>query len=171
MYFVEMIEEVFDPTGPEFFILLATLIILGFAWRAGAFTGIGKALDARGEAIRKELEQARALREEAQKLLADYQRKQKEAQAEADAIITAAKAEAERFKVEQIAKVQDFVVRRTKLAEQKIAQAEVSAVAEVRAAAADAAIAAATSILAHQVSNGSADVMTPALREIRAKLN
>ena len=171
MYFIEMIEEVLDPTGPEFYILLATLVVLGFAWRSGAFASIGKALDARGEAIRKDLEQARALREEAQKLLADYQRKQKEAQAEADAIVSAAKAEAERFKVEQIAKVQDFVARRTKLAEQKIAQAEASAVAEVRSAAADAAVAAATSILTHQVRDGSVDVMSSALNDVRAKLN
>ena len=171
MYFIEMIEEVFNPKGPEFYILVATVLVLVFAWRIGAFASIGKALDARGEAIRKELDQARALREEAQKLLADYQKKQKEAQVEADAIVAAAKVEAERFKVEQIAKVQDFVARRTKLAEQKIAQAEVAAITEVRAAAADAAVTAATSILSHQVRDGSADIMASALNEVRAKLN
>jgi len=171
MYFVELIHEVFDPTGPEFYILLATLIVLGFGWKAGAFSGIGKALDARGETIRKELEQARALREEAQKLLAEYQKKQKEAEAEAGAIIAAAKVEAERFKAEQIAKVQDFVARRTKLAEQKIAQAEASAVSEVRSAAADTAITAATSILSQQVQHDGAGIMGAALNEVKAKLN
>jgi len=171
MYFVEMIKEVFNPKGPEFYILIATLLVLGLAWKAGAFAGIGKALDGRGETIRKELEQARALREDAQKLLADYQKKQKEAQAEADAIVAAAKVEAERFKAEQIAKVQDFVTRRTKVAEQKIAQAEATALAEVRAVAADAAVSAATSILAHQVKDGGGDIMAAALNQVRSQLN
>jgi len=171
MYFVEMIREVFDPTGPEFYVLLATLIVLGVAWRAGAFSGIGKALDARGETIRKELEQARALREDAQKLLADYQRKQKEAEAEAGAIVAAAKVEAERFNAEQIAKVQDFVARRTRQAEQKIAQAEASAVSEVRAAASDAAVTAATALLSQQAQSDGAGIIGTALNEVKAKLN
>jgi len=170
-YFAEMIHELFNPAGPEFYILIATLIFLAIAWKLGAFGQIGKGLDARGNAVRAELAQARSLREEAQKLLADYQKKQKEAEAEAAAMIEAAKAEAERFKAEQIAKIEDFVARRTKLADQKIAQAESSAVAEVKAAAADAAVKAATTILADQPAASAGNLMSAALNEVRAKLN
>jgi F-type H+-transporting ATPase subunit b len=170
-YLGEILHEVFDVKGPEFYVLIATLIFLGVAWKLGAFGQIGKGLDARANAVRLELEQARSLREEAQKLLADYQRKQKEAEAQAASMIEAAKAEAERFKAEQIAKIHDFVARRTKLADQKIAQAEASAIAEVRAAAADAAVKAASSILSNQPASSSANLMSAALNEVRAKLN
>ena len=170
-YFGEMLHEVFDPTGPEFYILIGTVIFLLIAWKMGAFGQVGKGLDARGNAVRAELEQARSLREEAQKLLADYQRKQKEAEAEAIQMIEAAKVEAERYKAEQITKIEDFVARRTKLADQKIAQAEADAVAEVKAAAADAAITAATSILSHQPAASAGNLMSAALNEVRAKLN
>ena len=170
-YIGEILHEVFDPTGPEFYILIATIIFLGIAWKMGAFGQIGKGLDARGNAVRAELDQARSLREDAQKLLADYQKKQKEAEAEAAAMIEGAKAEAERYKAEQIAKIEDFVARRTKLADQKIAQAEASAVAEVKAAAADAAVKAATSILSNQPPASAGNLMSAALNEVRAKLN
>ena len=170
-YLGEILHEVFDVKGPEFYVLIATLIFLGVAWKLGAFGQIGKGLDARANAVRRELQQARSLREEAQKLLADYQRKQKEAEAQATSMIEAAKAEAERFKAEQIAKIHDFVARRTKLADQKIAQAEASAIAEVRAAAADAAVKAASSILSNQPASSSANLMSAALNEVRAKLN
>ena len=94
-----------------------------------------------------ELDEARRLKEEAQALLAQYQRKQREAEQEAAAIIAGAKAEAERLASEAKAKIEDFVARRTKMAETKIAQAEAQALADVRAAAADAAVAAAERVL------------------------
>ncbi|MDQ0391642.1 F0F1 ATP synthase subunit B family protein [Labrys monachus] len=171
MYFAEMLHEVFDPAGPEFYILLAVVIFLLVIWKVGGFAQIGKALDARGNAVRMELDQARSLREEAQRLLTDYQRRQKEAEAEAASMIETARIDAERFKAEQIAKIEDFVARRTKLADQKIAQAEATAIAEVRAAAADAAVKAASSILSDQPASSAANLMSAALNEVRAKLN
>ena len=100
-------------------------------------------IDQRQARIKAELEEARRLREEAQALLAEYQRKRHEADREADAIIATANAEAERLAAEGKAKLEDFVARRTKMAETKIAQAEAQALADVRSSAADAAVAAA----------------------------
>ena len=107
-----------------------------------------KSLDDRAARIKAELDEAKKLKEEAAALLADYQRKRGEAEHEAADIIAGAKAEAERLAADAKAKLEEFVARRTKLAETKIAQAEAQAAADVRAAAAEAAVAAAEKILA-----------------------
>src|SRR4030095_16247356 len=87
-------------------------------------------------------------------------------------IIANAKAEAERIATEAKAKMEDFVVRRTKTAESKIALAEAQAVADVRSAAADAAVAAASTILSQSVKGPVADdLLTKGIAEVRAKLN
>jgi F-type H+-transporting ATPase subunit b len=164
--------EVFDPAGPEFWVLIATLVFLAIAWKVGGFSQLTAALDKRAERIQAELDEAKALRAEAQSLLDDYRRKQQEAQADADAIVASAKAEAERLRVESIAKAEEFVARRTKLAEQKIAQAETQAVAEVRSAAADAAVKAASTVLASTMQGpGAGTIMGTAIGEVTAKLN
>ncbi|MDA4630026.1 ATP F0F1 synthase subunit B, partial [Escherichia coli] len=85
---------------------------------------VGKSLDGRAERIRDELEEARRLREEAQSLLAEYQRKRKEAEKEAGEIVAAAQREAHAIIEETKQKTEEYVARRNKLAEQKIAQAE-----------------------------------------------
>lgn len=112
---------------------------------------IGKALDERGAKIRSELEQARKLREDAQALFVDYQRRQREAQKEAEEIVAHAKAEAARMLTEAEADIAASIVRRRKLAETKIAQAEATALKEVREAAVDLAIAGATAVLKTQM--------------------
>src|SRR6185503_10664212 len=101
--------------------------------------------------VQAELDEARRLKEEAQTLLAEYKAKQRQADDEAAAIVAGAKAEAERIAAESHSRMEEFVARRTKMAEAKIAQAEAQAVADVRAAAADAAVAAAEKILAGSV--------------------
>jgi len=119
-------------------------------WTAIAFAGfiavllyaklpavVCKILDDRADAIRSELEEARNLREQAQTVLADYERKQRQAEKEAEAIITQAKAEAERLAEETRNKLEASIERRTKLAEDKIAQAEIQALKEVRIQAAE----------------------------------
>jgi F-type H+-transporting ATPase subunit b len=157
---------------PVFWVAVSLVIFLALAWRAGAPGMVIKALDGRAERVTKELAEAKSLREEAQRLLAEYQRKQKEAQGEADQIVAAAKAEAERLKAESIAKVNEFVARRSKLAEQKIAQAEAQAIAEVRATAADVAVEAARSLLVQSMKSGAgADITAAAIREVGGKLN
>ncbi|MEX2034316.1 MAG: ATP F0F1 synthase subunit B, partial [Xanthobacteraceae bacterium] len=114
----------------------------------------------------------RRLRDEAQTLLAEYQRKQGEAEREAEAIIAEAKAEAERVAAEARGKMEEFVARRTKLAETKIGQAEAQALAEVRAAAADAAVAAAEKILRETAKGKIADdLIARGIADVKAKLN
>ena len=94
------------------------------------------------------------------------------AEREAQEIITGAKAEAERIASEAKAKMEDFVVRRTKTAESKIALAEAQALADVRAAAADAAVTAATTILSQSVKGSVADdLLAKGIAEVKAKLN
>ena len=109
---------------------------------------LSKSLDSRADKIRDELEEARRLREEAQELLAEYQRKRKAAEVEAEEIVAAAKNEAVLFAEESARKTEEFVARRTAMAEQKIAQAESQAVADVRSVAVDIAVAAAEKLIA-----------------------
>ena len=129
-------------------------------------------IDERRDRIKAELDEARRLKEEAQALLAEYQRKQHEAEREAQAIIAGAKAEAERLAAEAKAKMEEFVARRTKMAETKIAQAEAQAVADVRAAAAEAAVAAAEKILSETVKGKVADeLIAKGIDDVKGKLN
>lgn len=149
-------------------------LILFFAILAyfGVPGQIGKMLDARAEHIRNDIDEARRLRDEAQQLLAEYQRKRKEAEQEAQDIVTAAKREAEMLLAEAKQKTDDYVGRRTVLAEQKIAQAERDAVAEVRGRAVDIAIEAAGKILGDQVDAGKdASLFKASLAEVKSKLN
>ncbi|PBC11723.1 F0F1 ATP synthase subunit B [Mesorhizobium sp. WSM3859] len=131
-----------------------------------------KSLDARAAKISGELEEARKLREEAQQLLGQYQQKRKEAEKEAADIVAAAKREAELLASEAHKKTEDYVARRTALAEQKISQAEREAVSEVRASAVDIAIEAARALLAAKVdAKAGADLFKSALDDVKAKLN
>jgi F-type H+-transporting ATPase subunit b len=156
---------------PEFWVAVAFVIFLAIVWKVGGFRMIVQSLDQRAETIRTELDEAKALREEAQRVLADYQRKRQEAEAEAEAIVTSARVEAERLAKDAAAKLQDFVARRTKMAEAKIAQAEAQAAADVRAAAADAAIRASELILRQGGAGADAGLVESGLQQVRSKLN
>ncbi len=129
-------------------------------------------LDRRAEGIRAELEQARKLREEAQALLAEYQRKARQAESEAEEIVDQARREAEALSVEGKRRVEEYVASRTRLAEQKIAQAEAQAVQEVRALSADVAVAAAEKILAARVKGKEGEALVAqAIDDVKAKLH
>ena len=133
---------------------------------------INGSLDDRAETIRKELEDARKMREEAQALLSEYQRKRHEAEGEAEAIIAEANSEAERLTLETGQALDEMIARRTKSAEDKIAQAESQAIAEVRAKAADIAVAAAEEILAAKVKDKVADdILTKSIAQVKERLN
>src|ERR1700753_4343855 len=116
------------------------------AW-LGVHRTVLTALDHRAERIKAELDDAQRLKDEAAKVLAEYQAKRASAEREAQDIVANAKAEAERIAADAKAKMEDFVARRTKTAENKIALAEAQAVADVRAAAAEAAVTAAGTIV------------------------
>jgi F-type H+-transporting ATPase subunit b len=155
----------------EFWVAVAFFIFVGIVWKVGGFNALVSGLDKRGNMIRAELEDARILREEAQRVLADYQKKRQEAEAEAAEIVRTARVEAERLAADAQTKLADFVTRRTRMAEQKIAQAEAQATADVRAAAADAAVKASEEILRKDTVGSGDALLAKGLAEVRAKLN
>src|ERR1700744_268048 len=106
---------------PETWVAVAFVILMGvFAW-IGAHRTMLTALDHRSERIKAELDDARRLKDEAAKVLAEYKAKRASAEREAADIIANANAEAERIASEAKTKMEDFVARRTKTAESKIA--------------------------------------------------
>jgi F-type H+-transporting ATPase subunit b len=156
----------------EFWVAVAFVIFVGVLIHVGAHKIVVAAIDARRARIEAELDQARSLKEEAQALLAQYQRKQREADTEAAAILAGARAEAERLTQEANAKMEEFLARRTQMAEAKIAQAEAQALADVRAAAADAAVAAAEQVLRQTVKGQVADdLISKGIADLKRKLN
>jgi len=156
----------------ENWVAFAFLCFLGLLAYLGAYRKVIGALDQRGARIKGELEQARRLREEAQALLGEFEHKAREAESEAEAIIAGVKAEAERLAAEAKARAEDFVARRTKMAETKIAQAEAQALADVRSAAADAAVAAAEKILSTAAKGKVAeDLLLRGITDIKQKFN
>lgn len=115
------------------------------------------ALDDRADQIKVELDAAKQLREDAQVVLAEYQRKQRDAVTEAEEIITQAKKEAEALAVETEEKLSEQLERRTKQAEEKIARAEMQAINEVQTTAAELSIKAAEQIMRNSVTGSKAD--------------
>ncbi|GEC16565.1 F0F1 ATP synthase subunit B family protein [Nitrobacter winogradskyi] len=158
--------------APETWVAIAFLLLMGVFAYVGVHRTVLSALDRRSARIKNELDDARRLKDEAAKLLADYKARHASAEREAQDIIASAKAEAERIAAEAKDKMEDFVARRTKSAEGKIASAEAQAIADVRAAAADAAVAAASSILSNSVKGQLADeLLAQGVSEVRSKLN
>lgn len=134
-------------SDPEFYVLVAVAIFLVVVWKPMTRTVVG-ALDSRAERIRQELDAARNLRDEAQQALAAYQRQQREGAAEAQVIITHAKEEAERIAAQSLRDLENTLNRRQQLAQERIAQEEAKAVAEIRSIAVDVAISASRQIIA-----------------------
>ena len=156
----------------EFWVAIGFVVFLGLLGWVGVHRTIGKSLDDRAARIKAELDEARRLRNEAAALLAEYQRKRQDAEGEAQEIVSGAKAEAERLAVEAKARIEEFVARRTKMAETKIAQAEAQAAADVRAAAAEAAVAAAEKILRQETKGELAGrLVARGIEDVGKKLN
>ena len=159
-------------SAPDFWVGIGTLIFLAILLWVKVPALITRALDARAAAIAKELEEARRLRSEAEALLLEYKKKRTDAESEAAAILAEAKAEAERYATESRAAISAQIERRSRQAEEKIAQAETQAVAEMRALAADRAVAAAETLLAARLDDKrAADLVKRSLEEIPSKLN
>jgi F-type H+-transporting ATPase subunit b len=133
---------------------------------------MAKALDKRADNIRDELDEAKRLREEAQALLAEYQRKRKEAEAEAAGILASAEREAAMLSEEARQKTEEFVARRNALSEQKIRQAEADAIGAVRAAAVDLAIAAAEKVIAAKADASAQQALfADTIGQVKTRLN
>lgn len=150
---------------------ISLLVFIGICIYAGVPRMIGKALDKRIAQIEEDLSEAARLRKEAEDLLAEYEAKRVAAETEAADIVTAAQEEAKRLAEESAASLEDLIARRTRTVEQKIAQAEAQALAEVRARSADIAIEAARVVLSKQMAERGDAVVERAIEEVGSKLN
>jgi F-type H+-transporting ATPase subunit b len=137
----------------EFWVLVAAVVFVALAGRK-VFGALASGLDARAARIRGELDEARRLREEAEKLVAEYRTKQQQAAGEAEAIVAHARAEAERIAAQSARDLELALERRQRTAEERIAQAEAKALDEVRAVAIDVAITAAREVITAQIDAG-----------------
>jgi F-type H+-transporting ATPase subunit b len=157
---------------PEFWLAVALAAFIGLLLYQKVFNKIGAALDNRAVEIRKQLEDARRLREEAETILKDYKRKQRDAEREAEDIIAQAKRDAEAYARETRAAFEEMLKRRAKLAEDKIARAEAQVIDEVRNRSVDIAIAAAQQLIKTQLTGASADAFVDeGIKAVGAKLN
>ena len=157
---------------PEAWVAIGFVCFVALLAYIGAHRKLLDVLDQRQARIKAELDEASRLREEAEAVLAEFERKGRAAESEAAAIIESAKAEAERLAGEAKLRMEDFVARRTKMAEAKIAQAEAQALAEVRSAAADAAVAAAEKLLATAAKGKVAvDLVARGIEDVKSKFN
>ena len=153
-------------------VLIALIIFIAICIYFKVPALVAGALDKRAERIGNELGEARRLREEAQALLAEYQKKRKIAEAEAVEIVETAKREAAALAEEAKHRTQDYVTRRTAMAEQKISQAERDAVSEVRASAVEVAVEAARKVLGDKLgAQPDADLFKKSVAEVKARLN
>jgi F-type H+-transporting ATPase subunit b len=156
----------------EFWVAVAFFAFVALLGYIGAHRIILSSLDQRRDKIKSELDEARRLRDEAEKLLAEYRGRQRNAESEAQTIVANAQAEAERVAAEAHARMEELIARRTAIAQTKIGQAEAQAIADVRAAAADAAVGAAEKILRESAKGKVADdLIAKGIEDIKAKLH
>ncbi|MGE0613207.1 MAG: F0F1 ATP synthase subunit B [Hyphomicrobiales bacterium] len=157
---------------PEFWVAASFVGFIGVIVYFKVPGMVGKALDTRAEAIRLELDEARRLREEAQAILSEYQRKQRDADKEAESIIRMAQSEAKALAKESRAALTESIERRTRIAEAKIARAEEQAMGEVRAVAVETAIAAAEKLIEKKLTPAEANkLVDSAIESLKGKLN
>ncbi len=157
---------------PEFWVAVSFFGFVALLFYFKIPARIGEALDKRAMGIRAEIDEARKLREQAQAILADYRQRQQEATEEADKIIALAKREAEIMAEETQAKLRDTLKRRTRIAEDKIAQAESQALSEVRTAAVELATEATRKILSDKVDASLSDkLIGDSISDLKSKIN
>lgn len=163
-------KELFDVEQPTFWVAVAFILFVAFmVWKARkALLG---GLDARAQRIKGEIDEAQRLREEAQALLAEYQKKQREALGEAQGMLKQAEDEAKRLKAKAAAELAAALKRREQQALDRIAQAEAQALSEVRNLAADLAIAATRQILMEKLDPAKAEgLVRDAIAELPRRL-
>lgn len=158
--------------APELWVLVSFVLFVALLVYYKIPNNVAKALDNRAGKIHAELEEARRLREEAQTILADYQRKQRDAEKEAEDIIAMARREARFYAEESHKALNESLQRRVKLAEEKIARAEEQAVQDIRSRSVDAAVAATEMLIARELKGKSAeDLVDKSIRDVATKLN
>lgn len=158
-------------TGATIWATIGLVIFLGIVVYFGVHKTIAKMLDDRIKRIETDLVEAEQLRAEAKALLEDYARRREEAEKEAEGIVTAAREEAFRLTAEAKDAIEAMIVRREKSVNEKIAQAEAQAVAEVRARSADLAVEAARVLLTKQMEAKGDVLVEQAIKDVAARLN
>lgn len=162
----------FSLHNTNFVVLLAFLVFVGILLKVGAPGKIAAMLDARAVQIKAELDEARALRDEAKALLASYESKQKEVQEQSARIIASAKEEAQAAATQAKADLKASIARRMAAAEDQIASAETSALRQIRERAISVAIAAAGEVLSKQATAESAAAsIDSAIAQVEAKFH
>ncbi|WP_102225543.1 F0F1 ATP synthase subunit B [Acidimangrovimonas sediminis] len=162
----------FSLGNPILIIIIGFLIFVGVLVYAGVPKMLGGMLDKRAAQIKRDLDEARALREEAQTILASYERRQKEVMAQAERIVAQAKEEATAAAEQAKEDLKASIARRLAAAEDQIASAEQAAIKEVRDRAIAVAVAAAGDVMAKQMTPESADQMIDsAIGEVETRLN
>lgn len=156
----------------EFWVAIGFLVIIGVFLKLRVPHLIAGLLDKRAQAIAKELDEAKRLREEAEQLLASYKAKTANVESEANKILADAKVSAERFAIEAREQLKAQIERRAKVAKDKIAMAEATAIAEIRGRAADAATAAAEKLIAGRIGEVRAEsLIADSIKGLSDKLN
>ncbi|MFD2172634.1 F0F1 ATP synthase subunit B [Rhodobacter lacus] len=162
----------FSLRNAHFVILVAFLIFIGVLLKVKVPSMLAGMLDKRAAGIRSELEEARALREEAQTILASYERKAREVQAQAEEIVVAAKRDAQLAADQAKDDLKVAIERRLKAAEDRITSAEAAALKEVKDRAVQVAVAAAGEVLAKQMSaSDKAGLIDKAIGDVETRLN
>ena len=162
----------FSLHSTNFVVLLAFLLFVGILLKAGAPGKITALLDARAVQIKAELDEAKALREEARALLASYEAKQKEVQEQSERIIASAKEEALAAAKQAKDDLKTSIARRLAAAQDQIASAEATALRQIRERAVAVAVAAATDVLAKQSTAESASAsIDAAIAQVEAKFH
>ena len=152
-------------------VLIAFVLFLGVLVYFGAFKTVGKALDERAAGIRRQLNEARELKEEAQAKLAEFERKSQEVTRQANEIVAKAKHDAEASFEQAKQAIADSVAQKLKNAEAQIALAEADAVRAVRNQAVDSAVAASRALLRESVGSSSGKLIDDAIAEVSTRLN
>jgi F-type H+-transporting ATPase subunit b len=156
----------------EIVVAIGFVIFVGVLVYFGVPGMITRMLDARAVRIKQELDEARALRDEAQTLLAGYERRQKEVKAQAEDIVTAARAEAEKAAEAAKEDIRRSVARRMQTATEQIAAAEQAAIREIRDRAVTVAVAAASDVIRAKMGAADADrLIDAAIAEVGDKLH
>ena len=162
----------FSLTNTDFVVWIAFLIFVGILLYYKVPSLVGGMLDKRAESIKAELDEAKALREEAQSLLASYERKQKEVQEQADRIVASAKEEATNAAAAAKDDIARSITRRLAAAEDQIASAQADAVKDVRDQAIVVAVGAAKDVIAKQLdANAAGSLIDEAIATVGEKLH
>ena len=162
----------FSLGNTDFVVTIAFLLFIGVLLKLKVPGMVGGMLDKRAEGIQAELDEARTLREEAQSILADYERKQKEVQVQADKIVANAKEEAKAAAVQAKADLKSSIARRLQAAEDQIASAEAAAIKEVKDSAVNVAVLAAQDVIAKGMKAKEAgDLIDAAIKDVGEKLH